>query len=736
MKRPVLRPLVAALLGLGLGAGLAACPLPSNVRYRCEPDNTCAQADFTCAADGFCYPGQCTPRDTTSRCAQVECGLVSDGCGHFADCGKWCPEGLECGVTAANQCARPKVCNTAGWCWENPLPQGATLTAAWRADERHMWFVGDQGTVLLFDGEKSSLEPLPLDAPASFLGVHGTSRDDVYVVGDDGLIFHFDGTAWTKEGLGNGVPARLRAVLALPGGRAVAVGEGGRAVYREPSVPAERRWREATSGVTEDLVDVTALPDGGVRALGNQGTLLAMRDDFTAWAPAVTARPRFDLRQGKGAHALATRNGRLYAGGAPAGARCGLYRLEEDGGWAQVSDAGREVFDAFATDDELWAVGESVVERFTGDDVADPTLGQPPGTPANGSNALPWYSGVVLRPGEALVGGRLGVMAVARPAARQLLMRSQGSVRDVNAVCGYAPGKMYGASTVENPYTQPCVGNCKPRVLERIEASDGAYWRFIDSMELGGTMELLACYAYGPDRVWLMGNDSKFFLQSGTGWSPGDFGNTGITGVYVSGWGLPDAGYLFLRDGEQTVNESPTGNGDWNERSVPGGQPLNGVWGLSPVDKVLVGGNGLVLRWKGTQWDNPPLATGFSDELLAVHGAALAAGGQRYVAAGRDGRVLQLETGDAFTSASLGTSLTLSGSWVSTSGAAWVVGTFEQMPTRSFIARQAGPGAPFVEVPFRGDRPLSHVFGLDLPDGGAHVWVSGADGLILHRAGP
>jgi hypothetical protein len=732
------RVLFAALLGLALGLALAACPLPSNVRYRCEPDDTCAQADYRCAADGYCYPGECEPRDTATACAEVECGLVPDGCGNFTDCAKWCPEGLECGVAAANLCGAPRLCTPSGWCWENPLPQGATLYAAWRADERHAYFVGELGTVLLFDGEKSSLETLPLDAPATFYGVHGTSRSDVYVVGSDGLIFHFDGTAWTKEGLGTGVPATLRSVVALPGGRAVAVGAGGRVVFREPSSPADRRWRDSTSGITDDLMDVVALPDGGVWALSLNGTVLAQRADQMNWSAVPAARAPFFVSppEGYGAHALAVFRARVFAGGTPGGARSGLMRLEDDGGWEAVSDAGRDVYDVFGTDDELWTAGRAVVERFAADAGADPILGQPPTTPVNGPSALPWRAGVLLRPGESLVGGRLGVMAVARPASGQLLMRSKGSVRDVNAVCGYGPGALYGASTVEIP-SQGCGGGtCRPRVLERLEAPAGAYWRINDGMPLGGTTELLGCYAYGPDRVWLMGNDSKYFSQSGSSWVYGDFGNTGITGAYIAGWGTPDAGYLFLRDGDSTVNESVDGQGNWNERSVPGpGQPLNGVWGFGPTDKVLVGEGGVVMRWLSDHWEDP-LMTGFTENLLTVHGARLAQGGQRYVAAGVDGRVFMLETGDAASTVSVGTSVRLTGSWVSTSGEAWVAGFLDQATPRAFIARQRAPGGTFEPVPFVADRELRGLFGLDLPDGGTEVWVTGQSGLILRHDGP
>jgi len=204
------------VVSAALGGALAACPLPANVRYRCEPDGTCAQAGHFCAPDGYCYPETCTPRDLTEACEKVQCGFLSDGCGGTADCGKWCPEGMECGVEKPNTCGFAKLCAN-GFCWENPLPQGATLYDAYRADALHTWFVGEMGTVLFFDGQKSRLETIPVDKPATFFGVDGTSRSDVYVVGTGGLIFHFDGTSWTKEGISTAATPTLRAVLALPG---------------------------------------------------------------------------------------------------------------------------------------------------------------------------------------------------------------------------------------------------------------------------------------------------------------------------------------------------------------------------------------------------------------------------------------------------------------------------------------------------------------------------------------
>lgn len=719
---------MAALAAAALGFVVAACPLPSTVRYRCEADNTCVQAGHACAPDGFCYPGDCTPRDTSAECARVECGLVSDGCGGTTDCGKWCPEGLECGVEAANTCGVARLCTAAGWCWENPLPQGASLNAAFRTDPLHTWFVGALGTALFFDGEKSRLEPLPVEEAATFYGVHGTGRDDVYVVGTGGLIFHFDGTTWTKEGISNGVTATLRAVLALPDGRAVAVGEGGRALYREPASPADRRWRESTSGVTRSLVDVVALPDGGVVAAADDGRLLTMRADQLGWTPLPVATPPVPRT-----NALAARGDRLYVGGLPSGVRTSLVRLEDDAGWTSVSDAGREVLDLFVGGDELWAVGQGWAQALGPDDEGLSVLGTPPGTTVAGPTAVPWTTGVGLKPGEALLGGRHGVMAVARPDAGTMLMRSLGSVRDVNAVCGYQEGAMFGASTVDAP-SLGCGGtNCRPRLLERIEAPAGAYWRAVDMYQLGGTTELLACYAQGPNLVWLMGNDSKFFYQSGATWEYGDFGGA-VAGQYRGGWGLPDAGYVFLRNGVPTLTVSSDGINAFTEQSVAGvSVALNGVWGLSGDDVLLVGDQGSVRRRVAGQWQD--VTSGLSTELNAVHGATLVDGGHRYVAAGTAGRVFLLE-GDGMTStATLGDMTVLTGAWVSSSGAAWVAGYEDLATPQAFVAQQTGPGGTFTPVPLWMDRGLSGVFGLDLADGGTSVWVSGPNGMILRHDG-
>ena len=40
------------------------------------------------------------------------------------------------------------ICSAAGWCWENPLPQGNHIEALWGFAQNEVWAVGEKGTIL------------------------------------------------------------------------------------------------------------------------------------------------------------------------------------------------------------------------------------------------------------------------------------------------------------------------------------------------------------------------------------------------------------------------------------------------------------------------------------------------------------------------------------------------------------------------------------------------------------
>lgn len=44
--------------------------------------------------------------------------------------------------------ASARICSSDGWCWENPLPQGNTLSGVWGTSASSVWAVGQAGTIL------------------------------------------------------------------------------------------------------------------------------------------------------------------------------------------------------------------------------------------------------------------------------------------------------------------------------------------------------------------------------------------------------------------------------------------------------------------------------------------------------------------------------------------------------------------------------------------------------------
>jgi len=94
--------------------------------------------------------------------------------------------------------ATPGICSADGYCWENPVPAGGMLTAAWASGPNDAYVAGGGGRILRFDGTvwKTEVEP---DGRAWVEGLWGSGPDDVIAVGDEGMIRHRKGGKWQSE---------------------------------------------------------------------------------------------------------------------------------------------------------------------------------------------------------------------------------------------------------------------------------------------------------------------------------------------------------------------------------------------------------------------------------------------------------------------------------------------------------------------------------------------------------
>jgi hypothetical protein len=155
-------------------------------------------------------------------------------------------------------------------------PTTARLSGLWGSAHDNIIAVGQQGTILHFDGTAWSVVPSP--TTASLNAVWGASADNVFIVGEIELevshvILHFDGaTVSTMHqgekallGIHGSGPDRVYAVGAKRNGDSVSGG-----VFRFDGIG----WAEVSVGVSQFLWDVWVNPDGSYIAVGPGDTVI------------------------------------------------------------------------------------------------------------------------------------------------------------------------------------------------------------------------------------------------------------------------------------------------------------------------------------------------------------------------------------------------------------------------------------------------------------------------------
>jgi photosystem II stability/assembly factor-like uncharacterized protein len=119
----------------------------------------------------------------------------------------------------------------ADWTWMSPLPQGHHLNAVWLASPSNVFAVGENGSILHFDGSQWR-------AQSSGTSYHlhalwGSAANNVFAVGNAGLILHYDGSTWVA--MPSGTAAALYAVWGRGGDDVYAAGEGGSVLHFDGS---------------------------------------------------------------------------------------------------------------------------------------------------------------------------------------------------------------------------------------------------------------------------------------------------------------------------------------------------------------------------------------------------------------------------------------------------------------------------------------------------------------------
>ncbi|MBT8492334.1 MAG: hypothetical protein KJO07_04685, partial [Deltaproteobacteria bacterium] len=101
------------------------------------------------------------------------------------------------------------LASNSGGAWTSvALPAGAnpSLWGVWANSAEDVYAVGNNGTIVHFDGAQWSLVSTPVSN--ALLAVTATGPEDVFAAGSFGTIVHFDGTAWSTMETGTSLDIR------------------------------------------------------------------------------------------------------------------------------------------------------------------------------------------------------------------------------------------------------------------------------------------------------------------------------------------------------------------------------------------------------------------------------------------------------------------------------------------------------------------------------------------------
>ena len=158
-----------------------------------------------------------------------------------------------------------------------------TLWWLWPRARDDVWFVGEKGIVVHWDGARATAARVGTDA--TLFGVWGSSATDVWAVGgsptsmgDNDLLYHYDGTTWTKVPPPEALGVAYLKIWGSGPGDVFVVGRQGVIVHHDG-----QRWARQESGSQAILTTVHGTGPRDVWAVGGPSAVV-LHYDGTRWA--------------------------------------------------------------------------------------------------------------------------------------------------------------------------------------------------------------------------------------------------------------------------------------------------------------------------------------------------------------------------------------------------------------------------------------------------------------------
>ncbi|MFH0801224.1 MAG: IPT/TIG domain-containing protein [bacterium] len=581
------------------------------------------------------------------------------------------------------------------WIRQNPLPTGYPLDGVWGAANNDVYAVGQNGTVLHYDGSWSIMSsgttstlrgiwgassssifavglngaiiryngsawsPMSSGITTALSGVWGAAANDVFAVGDSGKIRYYNGTAWSLSD--SGTTQNLRGIWGTGNTYIFAVGDGGTIIQWNGA-----NWAAANSGVTQNLKAVWGAANNDVYAVGDGGTILHYAGAGNAWST-MTSNTTQNLKSVWGAA-----NNNVYAMGDN-----GTIMHYDGTTWSTVSSSARELPNTTEPLNGIWgssatsifAVGgsynngfHSVILKYDGTSWASMSSGVTSeiygGWCYTGSDAFAVGSnGTVIHYNGTSWGGAANSGTTAKLNAVYGIIDSTSvyAVGDSGTIIHYN-GISWGAAnsgTTANLYG--VWGNVNTNVYavgdSGIVLHYNGTWSAMTTMT---TARLNAIWGGGSNDIFVVGGSADWTsqtnygvilhydgsLHSGTYWpkvlTRNDCFFQGVWGSSSNDVYAVGAYYQFY--GSQSVTSySKIFHYDgtaWSEMSLPNVGFLSGVWGSGANNVFAVGNGGAILRYNGSTWNQ--VISGTTNPLFCVWGA----GTTDYFSGGSGGTIL------------------------------------------------------------------------------------------------
>lgn len=658
-------------------------------------------------------------------CGALDCGYRADGCGGTLQCGR-CSAGTECGVRSPNRCDLvPGLCTPEGICWENLLPQGNDIRALYSTDERHTWLATDNGSVLFFDGERTTMLPAPTQAGFDLRAIHGCGPNDIYVVGDNATVLHFDGGTWASETLPGSVRPDLTFVQCLGAGAAITGRSEQQIFLRDPSGAWANRNAPLASGTHRALQHQNQL-----FLINENGVLMSVTS--SGWQQVQGGDAQLAFVRG-----LAGVGQRLYALGSvdggpmPDGGPTTLSRLREftlpTGPWTTLvdvpSEAASDQVNGFDTldGDEFWLAGSlNGVRRFRRDAGLTPRL-------LSQTDARTLFAVKVLGPNRAFLTGSTGTYVHVEDGGAATTAHPAQRLSGVNKLC-ISPMASLSAPAILAPQ------NSNSNLTR--EVGPPVRWPTIDSPNVSRSTNWVSCAISSQGDFLIAGTDGGLAFGTstlpGSVTTPANYGVLDWTRVWTAPgrpWYLlstPRAGatYLLITDGGLTGAGASLFELDAGFLDIAGTGPY----------AAMVGQGGRVASLSSTGHFTTQLASA-ATTMNTVHAAVQRDGGVHlFVAAGVGGAWWSRVNTSAFAPQPNFSQATFTGVWLSSYGSTYFVGGPPDGGVAGGWLYVRAPSGVVTAEPLPLVGAPSSIVGLDDDGGTSTVWISGRAGAILRRS--